>query len=128
MNGKGPLTTDDGTTRRGLSLELPADDFRSIAAPVLERVSGLLAAQLVRAAEQIAEDRASGCMDKEEAAAYLKIKVRALENWMRPVSEGGRGVPHSKLGETVRFQRSRIDRWLVANEVNPLPINLEDAA
>lgn len=102
-----------------MNFEIPSEEMRSIAAPVLERASRDLAEQLVAAAKAFAQERESGYMDKEAAAAYLGLKSqRALENWMRPLGEGGRGLPHFKFGETVRFSRARIDAWAISQEAN----------
>jgi hypothetical protein len=106
----------------GLAVEIPAEDLCAAAKPMLERVAGEIALQLTKAAQAVAEDRRCGCMNKEEAGAYLGQKVRTIENWMRPVGEGGRGLPHIKIGETVLFKRSRIDAWLMTLERNTPPI------
>ncbi len=56
---------------------------------------------------------------KPTAARYLGIEVRALDDWMLPVGKPrGRGVPFSKLGKAVRFQRASLDLWLLAQEQN----------
>lgn len=111
-----------------MTFVLPPEDFRALAEPLLARVAGLLAAQLAASATALAEEYASGYMDKDEAAKYLGIEVRALENWMKPLREGGRGLPHLKVGATVRFRRCRIDAWALTQEVNAPPMELERAA
>lgn len=108
-----------------MNLSLEDEQFRAVAGPMLERAAGLIAAQLARAAEAMAADREAGLMEKAAAMDYLAIKSeRTLEAWMKP-EPGGRGLPHVKIGETVRFRRSSIDRWLTGQEVNR---RMEDAA
>ena len=103
-----------------MSLLLPAEDVRAACEPMVRSIAALLGAELVRAAEALARDAADGYMDKPQAAAYLKIEERALENWMKQASDSGRGrgLPHVKIGATVRFQKSRIDAWMLSLEVN----------
>lgn len=111
-----------------MRIELPPEDFRALAEPLLARVAGVLAAQLAASATALAEEYAAGYMDKDEAAKYLGIEVRALENWMKPIREGGRALPHLKVGATVRFRRCRIDAWALDLEVNAPTVVLERAA
>jgi len=105
-----------------MKVEIPSEEFSAVAGPLLTGAVNQLGARLAGAAADLAKGLADGYMDKEQAAAYLGIKERALENWMRPVAEGGRGVPHSKIGETVRFKRARIDAWMLSLEVNTPPV------
>lgn len=112
-----------------MNLHVSPDELREAAEPVLSRVAGEIAAQLARTAEAMAEDRQSGLMDKPEAAHYLGIELRAMEDWMKPVTHPrGRGLPHYKFGETVRFSRRRIDAWALKHERNPVAATLMEAA
>jgi hypothetical protein len=115
----------------GLSVDIPAETFREVAEPLFTRIAGALAAQLATVAETLAAERAQGYMDKAEAMLYVGLKSeRALEGWMKPLAEGGRGMPHMKIGETVKFKRSRIDAWMLTMEKNTPPLlrPLEEAA
>lgn len=112
----------------GLQIDLPDAQAAQVFGPMLQAVGGELAARILRAAQAIAEDRKQGYMDKEEAAAYLGLEVRALENWMKPVAQGGRGLPHMRSGATVRFRRERIDAWYLSLEVNPPAVALYEHA
>lgn len=118
-----------------MKLDLPPEEFRAVAEPLLRAVAGQLAQQLAATAAALAQDAAEGYMDKEQAARYLGLEwgengSRTLEGWMKPVSEGGRGLPHMKIGATVKFKRGRIDAWMLTLERNPVPLlrPLEDAA
>lgn len=52
-------------------------------------------------------------MDKKEAAEFLRIKPRTLEEWMRL-----KRVPFCKLpGGTVRFRRSQLLEFLAKFDV-----------
>lgn len=106
-----------------MNLTLPESELAAVVRPLLDRVAGELAAQLLQLSAGMAQDRANGLMDKEEAARYLKIEVRALEDWMKPAhEERGRGLPYFKLRSTVRFSRARIDVWALTHEENvPAP-------
>ncbi len=80
------------------------------------RGAGIVAA--VNAAIE-AELAARGLLTKEQAAKFLTIELRTLENWMRPAGDrGGRGVPHLKIGETVRFKLQSLEAWACQFEVN----------
>lgn len=101
-----------------MNLQVPPEEFRAMAEPLLKGAAKQLGEQLAAAAESLAEEMRRGYMEKDEAAAYLGIKSRALEDWMRPVSEGGKGVPHFKFGRDVRFRRDQLDAWARAYQVN----------
>jgi len=45
--------------------------------------------------------------DKKEAAAYLKIGVRTLDDWMAK-----RLIPYFKIGKSVRFKTADLDAAL----------------
>lgn len=118
-----------------MHVELPPTEFADLVRPLLERVAGELATQLVKSAGALANDRVAGYMDKAQAAMYLGIEVRALENWMAPAGHSssgrgaGRGLPYFKFGETVRFSKARIDAWALTLERNPVAMHgLEVAA
>jgi hypothetical protein len=113
-----------------MKLELSPEELAATADPVLMRVAVTIATQLAKTAEAMATAAANGYMDKAAAMEYVGLKSeRALENWMRPVREGGRGMPHMKIGETVKFKRDRIDAWMLTLEKNaPVVVHLEAVA
>jgi hypothetical protein len=112
-----------------MNLTIPGEEVAAAVSPLLHCIGEALAAHLVRLAEAAADDKEGGLMDKAETARYLKIEERALENWMRPIEKGGRGIPYSKIGETVRFRRSRINAWLLTLERNsPEVVQWKEAA
>ena len=87
------------------------------------RLGLVIAQHLARCAAAMAEDASQGYMDKAAAMKYVKLESeRALETWMKPVKDGGRGMPHMKIGETVRFSRARIDAWMLTLERNTPPL------
>ncbi len=60
-----------------------------------------------------------GLVNKAGAAKFLEIEERTLEIWMRPAGDrGGRGVPHYKIGEMVRFKIAALEAWVECYEVN----------
>jgi excisionase family DNA binding protein len=112
MNGEAQPTT-------GLKVELPAEMSRELGAEILRAAlekAGVMEAILLAVQAQIA---LRGLIDKPEAARYLGISVPTLEVWLRKEGDrGGRGVPHLKIGETVRFKISSLDAWATQHEVN----------
>lgn len=102
------------------ALDIPADELAAAVEPLLARAGAELAGRILAIAQSVATDREQGLMDKAAAAKYLGIEVRALEDWMKAPHESprGRGLPHFKLGETVRFSRVRIDAWALCHERN----------
>lgn len=63
----------------------------------------------------------TGLLDKVQAAKFLSIEMRTLEVWMRPGGDrGGRGVPHLKIGEAVRFKVASLEAWAGQYEINRL--------
>ncbi len=51
----------------------------------------------------------------EEAAAYLKLSPRTLFNWRRE----GRGPPHHRQGDVLRYDLAELDHWLRGLEPPP---------
>ena len=76
---------------------------------------------VVRAIELSVEAHLStrGLLTKDQMLRYLGIEsMRTLDTWMKPESEGGRGLPHLKIGETVRFRLTSIEEWEKKYEIN----------
>jgi hypothetical protein len=62
---------------------------------------------------------ARGLLNKAGAAKFLEIEERTLEIWMRAAGDrGGRGVPHYKIGEAVRFKLAALEAWCAQYEIN----------
>jgi hypothetical protein len=88
----------------------------------------LESAGVVAAIELAAESHLAcrGLLTKDQMLRYLSIEsMRTLDMWMKPESDGGRGLPHLKIGETVRFRLSSVESWAEKYEVNR---NLSSAA
>jgi hypothetical protein len=101
-----------------LTLALPAEPFRDLAAEILGKAiekGGVVEAIKTAAAADIASQ---GLIDKAAAAQFLGVEPRTLEVWMRPVAQGGKAVPHMKIGETVRFRIDQLREWADQYTVN----------
>ena len=55
----------------------------------------------------------------KEAAIYLKIP----ENTLRSKLIAGRKIPFIKRGNSIRFNRTKLDDWMDSQEVEPITIN-----
>lgn len=106
-----------------MTFDVPSEDFRALAEPLLKGVAAQLAGELAKAAEQLASDRLRGPMNKPEAADYLRISVRCLEEWMKPEGEGGKDVPHyfPSHGQA-KFYREDLDAWIRQEKFRRNPI------
>ena len=51
-------------------------------------------------------------MTTEEAAHYLRIEKRTLENWR----VSGRGPLFVRLGGAVRYRRAQLEKFIAQNE------------
>lgn len=104
-----------------MTIELPSEDFRELAETVLARA--LKEGGVVKAIQEAIEAQLAlrGAIDKATAAKFLTVEERTLEIWCRKEGDrGGRGCPHTKIGETVRFRIESLDAWLKSHEVNPV--------
>ena len=103
-----------------LELRMGGEQFTNIATEVLTAAleRGGVAEAIKQAAEAALALR--GFIEKDQAAAFLRIPVRTLELWMRPEGEGGKGVPHLKFGVMVRFRIEALEAWARKFEVNPV--------
>lgn len=54
-------------------------------------------------------------MDVEEVAAYLRFSVDTIYNKVQ-----AREIPHTRIGNTLRFTKWTIDAWLDRNTVTPV--------
>ena len=101
-----------------MEIKLHGEEFRDVAEKALnvaiER-SGLVAAIREAAAARLA---LTGAIDKEQAAEYFGITVRTIEGWMKPVADGGLGLPHLKFGTAVRFKIASLESWSAQYEIN----------
>jgi len=50
--------------------------------------------------------------DLREAAEFLRISENTLRGWTRE-----RKIPFSKVNGSLRFKRSKLERWLDLNEI-----------
>ena len=53
-------------------------------------------------------------LTKAEAAAYLKIKIRTLDDW-----RAARAIPCIERGRYIRFRRADLDAFLTAHTTQP---------
>lgn len=56
----------------------------------------------------------SELMTREEAADYLSIQTQTLAVW---ASNGRYNIPYIRVGRSVRYRRSDLDRWLESRTV-----------
>ncbi|MFS9000398.1 helix-turn-helix domain-containing protein [Streptococcus infantis] len=45
-------------------------------------------------------------LNKQQACHYLGISNNTLDSWIK------KGLPHIRVGKTIRFDRAEINRWL----------------
>lgn len=45
-------------------------------------------------------------LNKQQAYHYLGISNNTLDSWIK------KGLPHIKVGKTIRFDKAEINRWL----------------
>ena len=55
----------------------------------------------------------------EQAAIYLNIPV----NTLRSKLIAGRKIPYIKRGNSIRFDRTKLDDWMNSQEVEPITMN-----
>jgi excisionase family DNA binding protein len=53
-------------------------------------------------------------LTKTEAAAYLKIKIRTLDDW-----RAAKALPCIERGRYIRFRRVDLDSFLTAHTIQP---------
>ena len=45
-------------------------------------------------------------LNKQQACRYLCISNNTLDSWIK------KGLPHIRVGKTIRFDKAEINRWL----------------
>lgn len=45
-------------------------------------------------------------LNKQQACHYLGISNNTLDSWIK------KGLPHIRVGKTIRFDKAEINRWL----------------
>ena len=45
-------------------------------------------------------------LNKQQACHYLGISNNTLDSWIK------KGLPYNRVGKTIRFDKSEINRWL----------------
>lgn len=60
-------------------------------------------------------------LTRQQAAAYLNIKLRMLDVMTRP---GSTQIPFNKIGGLKRFRKPALDQWLTDNEVKKVQVKL----
>lgn len=84
----------------------------------LDRIKAAEEAAIARLETYVPTER---LLDRHEAAAYLKLKVRQLDVMTRPASTE---IPFSKIGGLKRFRKPALDQWLEDNEVKKVQVRL----
>ena len=51
-------------------------------------------------------------MNKHDLARFLRVSIAFINDWLP------RGLPHYKLGRSVRFRRSEVQTWLERRHVH----------
>ncbi len=81
----------------------------------------------IKAAENAAVERLTAywptepLLTRQQAAAYLNIKLRMLDVMTRPASTQ---IPFVKIGGLKRFRKLALDAWLDEKEIRKRAINL----
>ena len=50
------------------------------------------------------------CLNKKQTCQYLGISNNTLDIWIR------KGMPHIRIGKTIRFDKDSIRRWMIQLE------------
>ncbi|MCW6663784.1 helix-turn-helix domain-containing protein [Aerococcaceae bacterium NML190073] len=79
---------------------LPTEQVREIQTMIME----LLQHEIKHFKEDMGLE--SPYLNKAQACNYLGISNNTLDSWIQ------KGLPTIKIGKTVRFNKSEIDRWL----------------
>lgn len=92
--------------------------FMSAVRASLARIKAAEEAAIARLETYVPTER---LMDRHEAAAYLKLRVRQLDVMTRP---GTTDIPFNKIGGLKRFRKPALDQWLTDNEVKKKAVQL----
>lgn len=55
-------------------------------------------------------------LTRREAAAYLGLQPITLSAW---ASTGRENLPYLRMGRSIRYRRSDLEKWLIAHTVHP---------
>lgn len=81
----------------------------------------------IKAAENAAVERLTAywptepLLTRQQAAAYLNIRLRMLDVMTRPA---GTDIPFVKIGGLKRFRKVSLDQWLAEHEVKKTALRL----
>lgn len=92
--------------------------FLSAVKASLDRIKEAEAAAIARLETYVPTER---LLDRHEAAAYLRLRVRQLDVMTRP---GSTEIPFNKIGGLKRFRKPALDQWLSDNEVKKAKVRL----
>ena len=90
-----------------MKLELESEDIQAIAEKVVEMLRPYLSGT------SRPED---AMLDKKGLAEYLHVDISWIDKQIT-----NRAIPFFKAGKYTRFKRSRIDRWIETQGVDPIP-------
>lgn len=92
--------------------------FLSAVTASLDRIHEAELAAVARLETYVPTDR---LLTRQEAAVYLHIRVRQLDEMTRP---GSTDIPFNKLGKHKRFRKSSLDSWLLDSEIKKARVRL----
>lgn len=81
------------------------DDF-------VDEVTGRIMSQISDMVKKVSAPNNPPLMDRKEAAAYLNISLRTLDE----LTKNGK-IKYSKIESAVRFKQSELDAYVTRNEV-----------
>ena len=62
-------------------------------------------------------EQLGGLVDITIAARYLDSSESSIYHWTRPISKGGKGLPHYKISSRIKFRISELEEWLETKKV-----------
>ncbi|MEY2561833.1 MAG: hypothetical protein QOH88_26 [Verrucomicrobiota bacterium] len=102
-------------------MELTANICSTFTASVRESLTRITQAEraaVARLEQYVPTER---LLDRHEAAAYLKLKLRQLDALSSPRNPL---IPFNRIGGLKRFQKNRLDKWLDDSEVKARSVTL----
>jgi len=88
--------------------ELEKTDIEALAQRVVELLRPILLSKKQEAGDTI--------FDKDALSEYLGVPV-----WWIHKQVSLKAIPHFKTGKYLKFQKSKIDKWIDNQSINPIP-------
>ena len=92
-----------------MKAEFEPQDVEAIAQRVIELIRPLL----IKGQHGNGEDT---ILDKEALSQYLGVPV-----WWIYKQVSLKAIPHFKTGKYLKFKKSKIDKWVDSQTINPIP-------